>query len=47
MDEIFTIINLLILLANIGVLALSTKLYTEHFKDKAFDQRAKKKLPEE
>ena len=33
--------NLLILIANLMVLGLVLKLYTELFKDKAFDQRAK------
>lgn len=39
--------NILILIANLGVLGLTLKLYTEILKDKAFDQRAKKRLPEE
>lgn len=39
--------NTLILIANICVLGLTVKLYTEIFKDKAFDKRAKKPLPEE
>lgn len=39
--------SVLILLANLAVLGLVIKLYTEIFKDKAFDKRAKKPLPEE
>lgn len=35
------IINLLILLANLGVLALSIKLYTEYFKDRKITDRSK------
>jgi hypothetical protein len=34
-------INLLILLANLGVLGLSLKLYTEILKDKSQDRRTK------
>lgn len=33
------IANALILLANLGVLGLTLKLYTEYFKDKAQDRR--------
>ena len=33
------IINLLILLANVAILGLSVKLYTEYFKDKSADKR--------
>lgn len=47
MSDAVAIISALILLANIGVLAMTVKLYTEIFKDKAFDKRATKKLPEE
>jgi hypothetical protein len=32
-------VNLLILLANLAVLGLTLKLYTEYFKDKAQDRR--------
>lgn len=39
--------NTLILIANICILGLTVKLYTEIFKDKAFDKRAKNPLPEE
>jgi hypothetical protein len=39
--------SLLILLANLGVLALNVKLYTEILKDGAFNRRAKGRLPEE
>lgn len=39
--------NALILIANICVLGLTVKLYTEILKDSAFNARAKKKLPEE
>jgi hypothetical protein len=35
-----TAVNVLILLANLAVLGLALKLYTELFKDKAFDKRA-------
>jgi hypothetical protein len=38
--------NLLILIANLMVLGLVLKLYTELFKDKAIDQRVKKPLEE-
>ena len=34
-----TVINALILLANIGILSLVIKLYTEYFKDKSADHR--------
>lgn len=37
----------LILIANLMVLGMMLKLYTEVFKDKAFDKRAQKPLPEE
>ena len=37
------ITNLLILLINLGVLALTVKLYTEILKDKSQDQRSKTK----
>lgn len=33
------ILNVLILLANLGVLGLCLKLYTEYFKDKAISGR--------
>jgi hypothetical protein len=36
------IVNLLILLANLGVLAITAKLYTEILKDQRFEGRAKK-----
>lgn len=39
--------GLLILIANLMTLGMMLKLYTELFKDKAFDQRAKRPLPEE
>lgn len=45
MDKTTT--NMLILIANVAVLGMTVKLYTEIFKDKAFDKRAKNKLPEE
>lgn len=35
-----TIINMLILGANLGVLALTVKLHTEYTKDRAQDRRA-------
>lgn len=35
----WTIVNLLILIANFGVLAMTVKLYTEYFKDKSQDKR--------
>ena len=34
-------INLLILIANIGVLALTMKLYTEYFKDRSISKRGR------
>jgi hypothetical protein len=34
-----TTINALILLANIGILALNVKLYTEYFKDRSQNAR--------
>jgi hypothetical protein len=34
-----TTTNVLILIANLGVLGLTLKLYTEYFKDKAQDRR--------
>jgi hypothetical protein len=37
-----TITNLIILLANLVVLALNLKLYTEILKDKAMDARGEK-----
>lgn len=37
--EILTIINILITLANIGILALVIKLYTEYFKNKSITSR--------
>lgn len=39
--DILTIVNCVILLTNLGILGLTLKLYTELFKDKAFDQRSK------
>lgn len=40
--------GILILIANLMVLGMMLKLYTEVFKDKAFDKRANKgPLPEE
>jgi hypothetical protein len=36
------IANLLILLANLGVLGITVKLYTEILKDRKFDHRADK-----
>jgi hypothetical protein len=36
------LINLVILIANLGVLGLMVKLYTEIVKDKQFDNRAKR-----
>lgn len=39
--------GLLVLIANLIVLGMMLKLYTEVFKDKAFDKRAKNPLPEE
>jgi Tfp pilus assembly major pilin PilA len=33
------LINLLILIANIGILALNVKLYTEYFKDRSISKR--------
>lgn len=47
MSDQKNVVGMLILLGNIGILAMVTKLYTEIFKDKAFDKRAKKRLPEE
>lgn len=41
------ITNILILIANLCVLGLNIKLYTEILKDAAFNKRAQKKLPEE
>jgi hypothetical protein len=38
-----TVVNLLILLANLGVLALTVKLYTEILKDKNMSARLKSK----
>ena len=35
-----TTVNLLILLANLAVLGLNLKLYTEYVKDRAQDRRA-------
>jgi len=35
-----TVVNLLILIANLGVLALTIKLYTEILKDKNMSARA-------
>lgn len=35
-----TMINVLILIANLGVLALTLKLYTEYFKDRKISDRA-------
>ena len=36
-----TAVDMLILLANLGVLGLTLKLYTEHFKDRAQERRVK------
>ena len=36
-----TVANLLILLANLCVLGLTVKLYTEYFKDRAISNRSK------
>lgn len=48
MDSGFdTYTNVLILIANIAILGMTIKLYTEILKDSAFNARAKKKLPEE
>ncbi len=41
MSEIFTIVNLLILIANVGLTIIAVKLYTEVFKDSKIDQRQK------
>ena len=38
----FILANLLILLANLGVLAVTAKLYTEILKDRRFESRAEK-----
>lgn len=43
MINTLTAVNCVILLANLGILGLTLKLYTELFKDKAFDQRSKGK----
>jgi len=40
---VFLIINILILLANIGVLTLVLKLYTEYFKDRSISKRRQEK----
>lgn len=40
-----TLINVLLLLAGLGVLGLNLKLYTEILKDKAQDRRARKEKP--
>jgi len=37
----YTIINILILLANLFIFGLSLKLYTEYFKDKSMSARTK------
>lgn len=37
----FLIVNVLVLLANLCILGLNLKLYTEYFKDKSIDQRKK------
>lgn len=42
MDEIT---NLLILLANLGVLGITVKLYTEILKDRKFDVREERSGP--
>jgi len=34
------IVNLLILLANLGILGIAVKVYTEILKDRKFDSRA-------
>lgn len=34
-------VNMLVLIANLAVLGFTLKLYTELFKDKAFDKRAR------
>ena len=41
MNEIFTLINLLILIANVGLTIITVKLYSEVFKDRKIDQRQK------
>lgn len=43
--EIATIINLLILLANLAVCALNVKLYTERMKDRNMNARANATKP--
>jgi hypothetical protein len=40
MSELLFVANLLTLLANLGVLGMTLKLYTEILKDKKFDHRA-------
>lgn len=48
MNEIAAIIaNGLILLANLGILALSLKLYTEYFKDRSMERRKREMTKEE
>lgn len=41
----YSIISGIILLANIGILALNLKLYTEFFKQKTISARGKKDEP--
>lgn len=38
---VVTVVNGTILLANIGILALCLKLYTEYFKDRSISKRDK------
>lgn len=39
MSALFLIANVLVLLANMAVLALTLKLYTEYFKDRSASRR--------